>query len=50
MRIDKKNLMQLLGTKVIETVKKMSQSRNDAQSWLYLVMKVKSEALKNNIA
>ena len=29
----------------------MDQSRNDAQLWMYLVvMKVKSDAVKNNIA
>ena len=31
-------------------MKRLSQSRNDAQLWLYLVEKVKSDAIKNNIA
>lgn len=50
MSIDNKNLMQFLGSKVIDRVKKMSQSRNDAQLWLYLVVKVTSDAVKNDIA
>ena len=45
MSIDNKNLMQFLGSKVIERVKKMSQSRNDAQLWLYLVVKVTSDCI-----
>ena len=31
-------------------MKRLSQSRNDAQLWLYLVVKVKSDAVKNTIA
>ena len=31
-------------------MKRLSQSRNDTQFWLYMVMKVKSDAVKNNIA
>ena len=50
MRIDNKNLMQFLGSTVIQRVKKMSQRRNNAQLCLYLVVKVKSDVLKNNIA
>ena len=30
--------------------KRLSQSRNDAQLWMFLVVKGKSHALKNNIA
>ena len=33
-----------------EGMKKLSQSRNSAQLWLCLVVKVKCEAIKNNIA
>ena len=33
-----------------ERIKRLSQSRNDAQLWMCLVVKVKSNAVKNNIA
>ena len=33
-----------------ERMKQMGQSRNDAQLWMCLMMKVKSDAVKNNIA
>ena len=33
-----------------ERVKQMGQSRNDAQLWVCLVVKVKSNDVKNNIA
>ena len=33
-----------------ERMKWLSQSRNDAQMWMCLVVKVKSDAVKNNIA
>ena len=33
-----------------EKMKRLSQSENDAQLWMCLVMKVKSNAVKNNIA
>ena len=33
-----------------ERMKQLSQSRNDAQLWMCLVVKVKSNAVKNNIA
>ena len=33
-----------------EKMKRLSQSENDAQLWICLVMKVKSNAVKNNIA
>ena len=33
-----------------ERKKWLGQSRNDAQSWLHLVVKVKSNAVKNSIA
>ena len=31
-------------------IKRLGQSRNDAQWWMCLVVKVKSSAVKNNIA
>jgi len=31
-------------------MKRLSQSRNDVHLWLHLVVKVKSDAVKNNIA
>ena len=31
-------------------MKKLGQSANDAQLWMCLVVKVKSDAVKNNIA
>ena len=31
-------------------MKKLSESRNNAQLWMCLVVKVKSDAVKNNIA
>ena len=33
-----------------ERMKQLGQSRNDAQLRMYLVVKVKSDVLKNNIA
>ena len=33
-----------------ERIKKLSQSRNDAQLWICLLVKVKFSAIKNNIA
>ena len=32
-----------------EGMKSLSQSENTTQLWLYLVVKVKSDAVKNNI-
>ena len=32
-----------------ERMKQLGQSRNDAQLWMYLVVKLKSDAVKNNI-
>ena len=31
-------------------MKRLSQSGNSAQAWMYLVVTVKSDAVKNNIA
>ena len=33
-----------------EGMKKLSQSRNNTQLWMFLVVKVNSDAVKNNIA
>ena len=33
-----------------ERIKRLSQSRNNTQVWMYLVVKVKSNAVKNNVA
>ena len=35
---------------VLERIKQLGQSRNNAQLWMCLVMKVKSDAVKKNIA
>ena len=34
----------------LERRKQLGQSRNDTQLWMYLVVKVKLDAIKNNIA
>ena len=34
----------------LERTKRQSQSKNNAQLWMWLVMEVKSDAVKNNIA
>ena len=33
-----------------QRMKRLGQSRNDAQLWMCVVMKVKSDAIKNNTA
>ena len=33
-----------------ERMKRLGQSKNDAQLWMCVVMKVKSDAIKNNTA
>ena len=33
-----------------ERMKRLGQSKNNAQVWMYLVVKVKSNTVKNNIA
>ena len=35
---------------VPERIEQLGQSKNNAQSWMCLVVKVKSDAVKNNIA
>ena len=34
----------------LERVKRLGQSGNDAQLWMYLVVKVKSDAVRKNIS
>ena len=41
---------QLLTLIAPERMKWLGQSRNDAQMWMCLLVKVKSNAVKNNIA
>ena len=43
-------LLEKSGETSPERMKRMNQSRNDAQVWMYLMVKVKSDAVKNNIA
>ena len=43
-------LLEISGEIAPEGIKKLSQSRNDAQLWMWLVVKVKSNAVKNNTA
>ena len=43
-------LLEKSGEIIPEGMKRLSQSRNDAQLWLHLVVKVKSDAVKNSIA
>ena len=38
------------GEKVSERMKQLGHSRNDAQLWMCLVVKLKSSVVKNNIA
>ena len=43
-------LLEKSGEIAPEEMKRLSQSVNKAQLWKYLVVKVKSDAVKNNIA
>ena len=43
-------LLQKSGEITPERMKRWSQSKNNAQLWMWLVMEVKSDAIKNNIA
>ena len=43
-------LLDKSGEKTPERIKRLSQSENNAQLWLLLVMEVKSDDVKNNIA
>ena len=42
--------MEISGEITPERIKRLSQSRNNTQVWMYLVVKVKSNAVKKNIA
>ena len=43
-------LLEKSGEIAPERIKRLSQSENNAQLWLLLVMEVKSDDVKNNIA
>ena len=43
-------LLEKSGERTPEKIKRQGQSKNNAQLWMWLVMEVKSDALKNNIA
>jgi len=43
-------LLEKSGEMVPEGMKRLSQSRKQAQLWMCLVVKVKSDTLKDNIA
>ena len=43
-------IVEINGEIAPERIKRLSQSRNDAQLWMYLVVKMKSVAVKNSIA
>ena len=43
-------LLEIRGEITPERMKSLSQSGNDAELWLCLVVQVKSDAVKNNIA
>ena len=43
-------LLEISEERVPEGMKRLSQSRNNAQVWMCLEVKVKSDAVKNNIA
>ena len=43
-------LLEISGEITPERMKRQSQSKNNAQLWMGLVMEVKSDAVKKNIA
>ena len=43
-------LLEVSGEINPERMKRQSQSKNNVQSWMWLVMEVKSDAVKDNIA
>ena len=43
-------LLEKSGEITPERMKRQNQSKNNNQSWMQLVMEVKSDAVKNNIA
>ena len=48
--VDIHKLLEKSGEIVPERMRRLGQSGNDAWLWIYLVEKVKSDAVKNNIA
>ena len=48
--VDANMLLEKSGDIAPERIKRLSQSRNNTQVWRYLVVKVKSNAVKNNVA
>ena len=45
-----KILLEMSGEIALERIKKLNQSENNVQLWMWLVMKVKFNAVKNNTA
>ena len=45
-----KMLLEISGEITPERMKRLSQSKNNAQLWMWLVMEVNSNAVKNNTA
>ena len=43
-------LLEISGELTPERMKRQSQSKNNTQLWMWLVMEVKSDAVKNNNA
>ena len=43
-------LLEKNGEITTERIKRLSQSKNKTQLWMWLVMEAKSDAVKNNIA
>ena len=43
-------LLEKSGEKTPETMKRQSQSENNTHLWMWLVIEVKSDAVKSNIA
>ena len=43
-------LLEISGKITPERMKRWNKSKNDTQLWMLLVMEVKSDAVKNNIA
>ena len=43
-------LLEISGEITPERMKKQNQSENNAQLWMWLVMEIKSNTVKNNIA
>ena len=43
-------LLEISGEITPERIKRWGQSKNNTQLWVWLVMEVKSDAVKNNVA